>query len=51
MPNKDEIKGRAKQAAGDVTGNDELKREGDVDKAKGKVKHAVDTVADKLTGD
>jgi uncharacterized protein YjbJ (UPF0337 family) len=47
----DEIKGRAKKAAGEVTGNERLQGEGDVDKAKGKVKDAVDAVADKLTGD
>jgi uncharacterized protein YjbJ (UPF0337 family) len=51
MPNADEIKGRAKKAAGEVTGNDRLKGEGEVDKVKGKVKDAVDSVADAVTGD
>ncbi len=46
----DDAKGRAKEAAGDATGNDKLKREGKVDKGKGKVKDAVDNVADKVTG-
>jgi uncharacterized protein YjbJ (UPF0337 family) len=46
----DNTKGRTKEAAGDATGNDKLKREGKVDKAKGKVKDAVDNVADKVTG-
>ena len=46
----DEVKGRIKEAAGDLTDNDELKREGKADKAGGKVKDAVDTVKDKLTG-
>ena len=46
----DNTKGRAKEAAGDATGNDKLKREGKVDKGKGKVKDAVDNVADKVTG-
>lgn len=45
----DEAKGRAKEAVGDVTGNDRLKGEGKVDKGKGKVKDAVDKVADKVS--
>jgi uncharacterized protein YjbJ (UPF0337 family) len=49
MANADDLKGRAKQAVGDVTGNDKLHREGGVDKAKGKVKETVDKVADKVT--
>jgi uncharacterized protein YjbJ (UPF0337 family) len=43
----DEGKGRLKKATGELTGNDRLKREGDVDKASGKVKKATDKVADK----
>ena len=43
----DESKGRVKKAAGELTGDDSLKREGDVDKASGKVKKATDKVADK----
>lgn len=46
----DDTKGRAKEAVGDVTGNDRLKSEGKVDRGKGKVKDAVDNVADKVTG-
>jgi uncharacterized protein YjbJ (UPF0337 family) len=46
----DEAKGRVKEAAGDVTGDDELKSEGKVDRGKGKVKDAVDNIADKVTG-
>jgi uncharacterized protein YjbJ (UPF0337 family) len=46
----DDAKGRAKEAVGDVTGNDKLRHEGQADQAKGKVKDAVDTVADKVTG-
>ena len=34
---KDELKGRAKEAAGDLTDNADLKREGRSDKAAGKV--------------
>ena len=41
----DEAKGRIKKAAGELTGNKDLKREGDVDKASGKVKKATDKVA------
>jgi uncharacterized protein YjbJ (UPF0337 family) len=46
----DDAKGRAKEAVGDATGNQKLKKEGQVDRGKGKVKDAVDTVADKVTG-
>ena len=44
----DEAKGRAKEAAGDLTDDDDLKREGKVDQAVGKVKEKVDEVADKI---
>jgi uncharacterized protein YjbJ (UPF0337 family) len=43
----DDAKGRIKEAAGDLTGDDDLKREGKVDQAAGKVKDAADKVADK----
>ena len=46
----DDTKGKAKEAVGDVTGNEELKRDGKVDRGKGKLKDAVDKVGDKLTG-
>jgi uncharacterized protein YjbJ (UPF0337 family) len=46
----DEAKGRVKEAVGDLTGDDDLKREGKADKAGGKVKDAVDSIKDKLTG-
>jgi uncharacterized protein YjbJ (UPF0337 family) len=46
----DEAKGRIKEAAGDLTGDKDLKNEGKADKAGGKVKDAVDDVKDKLTG-
>ena len=46
----DETKGKIKEAAGDLTGNDDLEREGKADKAGGKIKDAVDTVKDKITG-
>jgi len=43
-------KGRLKEAAGSLTGNDSLKNEGKVDQAKSTVKDGVDKVADKVTG-
>ncbi len=46
--NLDQAKGRIKQAAGDLTGDDELRREGKVDEKAGKVKEGVDTAAAKL---
>ncbi|MFT3851289.1 MAG: CsbD family protein [Ilumatobacteraceae bacterium] len=48
--NMDEIKGRVKEAAGDLTGDKDLENEGKIDQLTGKVKDAVDTVKDKLTG-
>jgi uncharacterized protein YjbJ (UPF0337 family) len=50
MTNSDQVKGRAKQAAGDLTGNRDLRDEGKIDEAKGQVKEGIDKVADKLTG-
>ena len=47
MSSTDEMKGRVKEAAGDLTDNNDLKREGKVDKASGKAKDAVDKAADK----
>ena len=49
MSNTDDVKGKAKEAAADVTGNNDLKNEGKADQVKGQVKDAVDKVADKLT--
>jgi uncharacterized protein YjbJ (UPF0337 family) len=48
MSNWDETKGRVKEAAGDLTDDDDLKREGKMDKAAGKAKDAVDKAADKV---
>jgi len=45
--NMDEAKGRAKRAAGELTDDEKLKREGTVDKAAGEAKEAVDKVTDK----
>src|SRR5690348_11637979 len=35
MPNKDEVQGRVKEAAGDLTDDKDLKREGKIDQATG----------------
>lgn len=43
----DKASGRIKQAAGDLTDSDDLKRDGKKDEAAGKAKDAVDTVKDK----
>jgi uncharacterized protein YjbJ (UPF0337 family) len=43
----DEAKGRVKEAAGDLTGDKDLQREGKADQAAGKAKDAIDDVADK----
>jgi len=54
MGNLDEAKGRAKQAVGDLTGDDDMRREGKVDEKAGQVKDkvgdAVDNIKDKVTG-
>lgn len=42
-----EMKGRAKQAAGDLTDDKDLKREGQVDQAGARAKDKVDEAADK----
>ena len=44
----DDMKGRAKEAAGDVTGNDDLRREGKVDRASGSIKDKLDRLTDKI---
>ncbi|HEY5431711.1 MAG TPA: CsbD family protein [Solirubrobacteraceae bacterium] len=48
--NIDKAKGRAKEAAGALTGDKHLKNEGRADQAKGSAKNAVDKVADTVTG-
>jgi uncharacterized protein YjbJ (UPF0337 family) len=44
----DDAKGRAKEAAGDLTDDKSLKNEGKVDRTVGKMKDKVDGVADKI---
>ncbi len=46
--NKDDAKGRVKEAAGSLTGDDELKREGKVDRASGAAKDGLDKATDKV---
>ena len=43
----DDLKGRAKEAAGDLTDDQSLKNEGKVDRATGSVKDAVGDAGDK----
>lgn len=45
--NVDEGVGRVKEAAGSLTGDDDLKREGSADRAKASVKDKIDHVAEK----
>lgn len=47
MDNKDQMKGKAKQAVGDLTGNEDLKKEGKADEKAGEVKEFVEDVKDK----
>jgi uncharacterized protein YjbJ (UPF0337 family) len=44
----DELKGRVKEAAGALTGDEKLKREGQVDQAVGKIKQKTDKIIDKV---
>ena len=44
----EDLKGRAKEAVGDLADDDELKREGKIDQAAAKVKDVVGKAADKV---
>jgi len=44
----DDLKGRAKEAAGDLTDDKDLKREGKLDQAKASVKDKVDSATEKV---
>jgi uncharacterized protein YjbJ (UPF0337 family) len=46
----DEAKGRAKEAAGDLTDDKSLQGEGKVDRATGGIKDAVGSIADRIKG-
>ena len=47
MGSADEAKGRVKEALGDLTDDDKLRKEGTLDRAKGQVKDVVDKAADR----
>jgi uncharacterized protein YjbJ (UPF0337 family) len=44
----EDLKGRAKEAAGDLTNNDDMKREGKMDRASSSIKDKADDVKDKV---
>ena len=44
----DKAKGRLKEAAGALTGDDKLRQEGKLDQATGKMKHAAEKAVDKV---
>jgi uncharacterized protein YjbJ (UPF0337 family) len=44
----DEMRGRAKEAVGDLTDDDDLKDEGKVDRASGAIKDKLDKGTDKV---
>ena len=46
----DDLKGRVKEAGGDLTGDQDLKNEGKVDQATGTVKDKVGDAADAIKG-
>jgi uncharacterized protein YjbJ (UPF0337 family) len=46
--NKDDAKGRVKEAAGNLSGDKDLKREGQVDQAGGKAKEGIERLTDKV---
>ncbi len=48
LRNKDDAKGRLKEAAGSLSGDRDLKREGQVDRAAGKAKQGTDRLAEKV---
>lgn len=52
MPdNMDEAKGRAKQALGNLSGDQDMEREGKKDETAGKAKSALNDAVDKVKGD
>ena len=48
MPNTDDLKGRVKEAAGDLTNDRDLKNEGKADQVAAKAKELVDDAKDKI---
>jgi uncharacterized protein YjbJ (UPF0337 family) len=47
MDNKDQVEGKVKQAVGDLTDNEELKKEGRADEKAGQAKELLETVKHK----
>ena len=50
MAEFDDLKGRAKEAAGELTGDEDLKREGKIDQTAGTVKDLVERASSKIKG-
>ncbi|HEY5100156.1 MAG TPA: CsbD family protein [Gaiellaceae bacterium] len=50
MSNQDDVKGRVKEALGDLKDDKDLKREGKVDRAAGAAKDKIDKAANKAKG-
>ena len=48
MADKQNVGGRAKEAAGDLTGDKEMQREGKVDQATGDLKEKIGDASDKV---
>lgn len=46
----EEFKGRSKEAAGDLTGDEDLQREGKADQGSAKIKRGIDQAKDKVKG-
>ena len=46
----DELKGRVKEAAGALTGDDQLKHEGMLDQVLGHIKQSLESVIDAVRG-
>jgi uncharacterized protein YjbJ (UPF0337 family) len=46
--NKEDAKGRVKEAAGSLTGDQSLKNEGKVDRASGAAKDGIEKLTDKV---
>jgi uncharacterized protein YjbJ (UPF0337 family) len=44
----DELKGRVKEATGALTGDEKLKREGQLDQTVGKIKQTADKIIEKV---
>jgi uncharacterized protein YjbJ (UPF0337 family) len=50
MDNKDQVKGKVKQAVGDLTNNKDLKKRGKADEKAGEAKEVLENVKDKAEG-